>query len=160
MSFIVIADVEALLNVRDFRLLPALAALGVEIVVPRPAYNRLRPGSVGALIEAYTPPIRLVGPDDRDRHAIPVTVSYFVTGEGRRRMQAGEAGALIVPFDNPWHSPRRIGNLRSFVVDETLVDRTRAHFQDVAAEPGGPAAIIALLENAPDVPPDPGDEIE
>lgn len=75
-------------------------------------------------------------------------------------MQAGEAGAIIVPFDHPWHSPRRVGNLRSFVVGETLVERIQPHFEDVAAGPGDPAALVELLETAPDVPPDPGDEID
>lgn len=75
-------------------------------------------------------------------------------------MQAGEAGAIIVPFDHPWHSPRRIGNLRSFVVDEHLVERIQAHFEEVATGPGDLTDVIALLEIAPDVPPDPGDEID
>lgn len=160
MSFIVIADVESLLNVREFGLMPRLAALGVEIVVPRPAYNRLRPGSVAHMIDVWTPSIRLIGPNDRERHAIALTVSYFVAGEGRRRMQAGEAGAIIVPDDHPWHSNRRVGNLRSFVVDKMLVDRIQAHFEGVAAGTGDPAAIIALLEDAPDVSPDSGGEID
>jgi hypothetical protein len=65
MSLIVIADVKTMLNVRDAGMLPKLAALGVDIIIPRPVYNRLRHGSVGALIEAFTPPIKPIGPDER-----------------------------------------------------------------------------------------------
>lgn len=163
MGFVVIPDIESLLNVRDAGMLPRLAALGVDIVIPRPLYNRLLPSSTADEIDTLTPPIRLIGPDEQNRREcrqlIPVVVVDFMRGEGRTRMEAGEAGVLIVPHGHPWYSTRRLGNLRTLLVDRDLDMDVERHVRDVADGQRGYDDILALLANAPDVPPDPGDEM-
>jgi len=164
MNFIVIADIESLLNVVDAGMLPRLTALGVDIVIPRPLYNRLLPSSTADLIDSLTPPIVLVGPDERNRRRCaeitPVLAGYYLELNGRDRMRQGEAAAMIVPQGHPWFSPRRLGNLRTLLVDEHLDVNVERHFQDVADGQRGIDELIALLAKAPDVPPDPGDEID
>lgn len=95
MNFIVLADVETVLNVRDVGMLPRLAALGADIVIARPLYNRLRLGSVADLIDRFTPPITLIGTDERNWRRcwqmVPVVVSVFMLGAGRKRMERGGA---------------------------------------------------------------------
>ena len=122
MRFIVLVDVETVLNVRAAGMLPRLAALGADIIIARPLYKRLRLGSVAELIDRFTPPITLIGPDEcnwrRCWQMVPVVVSVFMLGAGRKRMERGEAGALIVPQGHEWYSPRRLGNLRTLLVDE------------------------------------------
>lgn len=162
-GFIVIADIESLLNVLDAGMLPKLAALGVDIVIPRPVYNRLLPSSTADEIDSLTPPIRLIGPDEQNRRLcrklIPLVVVDFMRSEGRARMEAGEAGVLIVPRGDPWFSPRRLGNLRTLLVDSDLDLDVERHFRDVADGQRGYDDLIKLLSQAPDVPPDPGDEM-
>lgn len=162
MSLIVIGDVESVLNVRDAGMMPKLAVLGADIIIPRPLYNRLRPGSVANLIDSLTPPIVLIGPDElnwrRCWQMVPVVVQVFMLGAGRKRMERGEAGVLIVPQGHPWFSPRRLGNLRTLLVNEDLDVNAQRHFEDVAAGLNM-ESIAAILAKIPDVPPDPGDEI-
>lgn len=162
MSFIVIADIESLLNVVDAGMLPRLAALGADIIIPRPLYNQLLPSSTADLVDSLTP-IVLVGPDERNRRRCaeitPMLAGYYLELNGRERMRQGEAGVLIVPQRHPWFSPRRLGNLRTLLVDEYLDVAVQKHFQDVADGQRGIDELIALLAKAPDVPPDPGDEM-
>lgn len=66
MNFVVLVEVETVLNVRDGGMLPRPAALGADIRIVRPLYNRLRLGSVADLIDRFTPPITLSGPDERN----------------------------------------------------------------------------------------------
>lgn len=163
MNFIVLVDVETVLNVRAAGMLPRLAALGADIIIPRPLYNRLRLGSVAELIDRFTPPITLIGPDEcnwrRCWQMVPVVVSVFMLGAGRKRMERGEAGVLIVPQGHDWYSPRWLGNLRTLLVDEYLDVNVQRHFEEVATG-RDMEAVFAILRKVPDVPLDPGEEID
>lgn len=163
MSFVVIADVQSLLNVCDAGMLPRLAALGADIIIPRPLYNLLRPSPDADLIDSLTPPIILVGGDEQNRRRCleiaPTLAGYYLELNGRERMRDGEAGVLIVPQGHRWFSPRRLGNLRTLLVDEYLDVNVQRHFADVVDGLRGYEDIIALLAQAPDVPPDAGDEM-
>ncbi|MFC5394497.1 hypothetical protein [Bosea vestrisii] len=158
-----LVDVETVLNVHAAGMLPRLAALGADIIIARPLYNRLRLGSVSDLIDSFTPPIQLIGPDERNWRLcwelVPVVISTFMLGAGRKRMERGEAGVLIVPQGHEWYSPRRLGNLRTLLVDEHLDIHVQRHFEEVAAGLDM-EAVFAILRKVPDVPPDPGDEID
>lgn len=162
MNFIVLFEVETVLNVRAAGMLPRLVTLGADIIIARPLYNRLRLGSVSDLIDSVTPPIQLIGPDELNFRIcwkiIPTVISAFMLGAGRKRMERGEAGVLIVPQGHEWYSPRRLGNLRTLLVDEYLDVNVQRHFDEVATG-HDMESVLALLKKVPDVPPDPGDEI-
>ena len=163
MNFVIIADIESLLNVVDSGMLPRLAAMGADVIIPRPLYNRLLPSSTADLIDSLTPPIVLIGPDEQNRRRCaeiaPALVGYYLELNARERMRQGEAGVLIVPQGHPWFSPRRLGNLCTLLLDEYLDVNIERHFRDVAECLRGFDDLIKLLARAPDAPPDPGDEM-
>ena len=63
-----------------------------------------------------------------------------------------------IPQGHEWYSPRRLGNLRTLLVDEYLDVNVQRHFDEVATG-HDMESVLALLKKVPDVPPDPGDEI-
>lgn len=159
-GFIVIADVESLLDVLDAGMLPRLAAIGSDILIPRPLYNVLS-SHWTELIDSLSPPIALLGGLGlrQSQEISRMLAAGYLDLNGRHRMDRGEAGVLIVPLRHPWFSPRRLGNLRTLHFDRDLDLEVERHFRDVADDQRGYDDLIKLLSQAPDVPPDPGDEM-
>lgn len=150
MTFVVITSAEAYDTIVESGEMPGLLTLGAEIVLVRPLYDELaRDPATAAFIAAHSPPftVRFMHPASR----VHTAVSDWMRDIGRPRLAGGEAGVIVMVDAGDWLASDRKPNRVLAIACEGLVDRIRGHLKVVAA--------ISILAKAPDVPPDPGDEM-
>lgn len=168
MAFVVIPDRETFRMVVDANQLERLvdlgrARLGLEIVLVEGLRDDLeRDRELSAYIRDNTPPFEIIerGLPPHSMGPYPQThveVTNYLTGQAKERIDTGEDCILVVPNTGAWFWNRPPENVAIVCADENLVDRITQHLDngiEVLPAAERVEALLRMLEEAPDVPPD------